>query len=41
VSQRYSAPFEYTGTLHEVVIEAGKPRTDVKAAEAQSEMNRQ
>jgi arylsulfatase len=41
VSQRYSAPFEYTGALHEVVIEAGKPRTDVKAAEARSEMNRQ
>ena len=41
VSQRYSAPFEFTGTLHEVVIEAGKPRADVKAAEAQSEMNRQ
>ena len=41
VSQRYSAPFEYTGTLHEVVIEAGKPRADVKAAEAKSEMNRQ
>jgi len=41
VSQRYSAPFEFTGTLHEVVIEAGKPRADVKAAEAKSEMNRQ
>jgi len=27
--------------LHEVVIESGKPRADVKAAEAQSEMNRQ
>jgi arylsulfatase len=41
VSTRYSAPFAYTGVLHEVVIEAGKPRADVKAAEAQSEMNRQ
>ncbi|MGA0117670.1 MAG: arylsulfatase [Ilumatobacteraceae bacterium] len=41
VSQRYSSPYEFTGILHEVVIEAGKPRADVKAAEAQSEMNRQ
>jgi arylsulfatase len=41
VSTRYSAPYAYTGVLHEVVIESGKPRADVKAAEAQSEMNRQ
>ena len=41
VSERYSAPFEYTGTLHEVVIEAGKPRADVQAAEAANEMRRQ
>jgi len=41
VSQRYEAPFEYTGTLHEVVIEAGKPRADVQAAEAAHEMRRQ
>lgn len=41
VSQRYAAPFEYTGNLHEVVIEAGKPRADVQAAEAANEMRRQ
>jgi arylsulfatase len=41
VSERYPAPFAYTGKLHEVIIEAGKPRADVKAAEAQSQMNRQ
>ena len=41
VSTRYTAPYAYTGVLHEVVIEAGKPRADVKAAEAKSEMNRQ
>lgn len=41
VSERYRAPFAYTGKLHEVIIEAGKPRADVKAAEAQSQMNRQ
>jgi arylsulfatase len=41
VSERYRAPFHYTGKLHEVIIEAGKPRADVKAAEAQSQMNRQ
>jgi arylsulfatase A-like enzyme len=41
VSQRYRAPFKFTGNLREVVIEAGKPRADTRAAEAQSEMNRQ
>jgi arylsulfatase len=41
VSTRYTAPYAYTGVLHEVVIEAGKPRADVKAAETKSEMNRQ
>jgi arylsulfatase len=41
VSTRYQAPFEYTGKLHDVIIEAGKPRADVEAAEAQSQLNRQ
>ncbi len=41
VSERYDAPYEYTGDLVEVVIEAGKPRADVRAAESANEMRRQ
>lgn len=41
VSERYEAPFAFTGTLHEVVIDASKPRSDVQAAEAANEMRRQ
>ena len=41
VSTRYSAPYAYTGDLHEIVIESGKAKPDVVAAEAQAEMNRQ
>ena len=41
VSERYEAPFAYTGELVEVVIEAGKPRADVRSAEAANEMRRQ
>jgi arylsulfatase len=41
ISTRYSAPYAYTGELHEIVIESGPRRVDTAAAEAQAEMNRQ
>jgi arylsulfatase len=41
ISTRYSAPYAYTGELHEIIIEAGPRRVDTAAAEAQAEMNRQ
>ena len=41
VSTRYSAPFTYTGELHEIIIESGPRRVDTAKAEAQAEMNRQ
>jgi arylsulfatase len=42
VSQRYSAPYEFTGTLHEVVIQASPEKYgDVAAAAARAEMSRQ
>ena len=41
VSNRYAAPYEYTGDLHEVVLESGKAKPDVASAEAKAEMNRQ
>jgi hypothetical protein len=41
VSTRYSAPYAYTGELHEIIIESGPRRVDTAAAEAQAEMNRQ
>jgi hypothetical protein len=41
VSTRYSAPYAYTGELHEIIIESGPRRVDTAKAEAQAEMNRQ
>jgi arylsulfatase len=41
VSTRYAAPYEYTGDLHQIVIESSRPKPDVVTAEAQAEMNRQ
>ncbi|MEM7324143.1 MAG: arylsulfatase [Actinomycetota bacterium] len=42
VSGRYSAPFRYSGTLHEVVIQLPQRRSDsADAANAASEMSRQ
>ena len=41
VSTRYSAPYAYTGELHEIIIESGPRRVDTAAAEAKAEMNRQ
>ncbi len=42
VSQRYAAPFRFTGTLHEVVIQASPERYgDVAAAEHATAMGRQ
>ena len=42
VSARYSAPFDFTGTLHEVVIELPQRRSKSEAAaKANSEMSRQ
>ncbi|CAB4612027.1 unannotated protein [freshwater metagenome] len=41
VSTRYAAPYEYTGDLHQIVIESSRPKPDVVTAEAQVEMNRQ
>lgn len=42
VSDRYTAPFPYDGTLHEVVIQASPERFgDADAAAARAEMSRQ
>ena len=42
VSNRYRAPFPFSGTLHEVVIQASPERfADAAAAEARAEMGRQ
>jgi arylsulfatase len=42
VSDRYAAPFAFTGELHEVVIQASPERfADTAAAEARAEMSRQ
>ncbi|MFQ5382023.1 MAG: sulfatase/phosphatase domain-containing protein, partial [Dehalococcoidia bacterium] len=41
VSERYEAPFAFTGTLHEVVIELPAPAADDAASAARSEMSRQ
>ena len=42
VSPRYRAPFAFTGTLHEIVIEVAQPRASGAAeAEARAEMSRQ
>ena len=42
VSTRYRAPFPFSGTLHEVVIQASPERfADTTAAEARAEMGRQ
>jgi arylsulfatase len=41
VSTRYAAPYEYTGDLHEVVLESSRAKPDVASAEAKAEMNRQ
>jgi arylsulfatase len=41
VSARYAAPYEYTGALHEIVLESSRAKSDVAAAEAKAEMNRQ
>jgi hypothetical protein len=42
VSERYRGPFPYTGTLHEVVIQASPERfADTVEAEARAEMSRQ
>ena len=42
VSERYTAPFEFTGVLHEMVIQASPEKyADVAAAEARAEASRQ
>jgi arylsulfatase len=42
VSERYAAPFEFTGVLHEIVIQASPEKYgDVAAAEARAEASRQ
>jgi hypothetical protein len=42
VSQRYEAPFEFTGTLHEVVVQASPEKyADVADAAGRAEMSRQ
>ena len=42
VSTRYAAPFAFTGTLHEIVIQSSPERFgDTSAAEARAEMARQ
>jgi arylsulfatase len=42
VSNRYEAPFSFTGTLHEVVIQLLSPQDlEARAAEAAAEMSRQ
>ena len=41
VSERYDAPFTFSGTLHEVVIQLPPPRSSEAAATAAAEMSRQ
>ncbi len=42
VSERYDAPYAFTGDLHEVVIRVPERRSDAeKKAAAESEMSRQ
>ena len=41
VSDRYSNSYDFTGQLHEVVIEMGSRSSDQTAAEARTEMSRQ
>jgi arylsulfatase len=42
VSNRYEAPFAFTGTLHEIVIQLLSPQDlHARAAEAAAEMSRQ
>jgi arylsulfatase len=42
VSARYRAPFPFTGTLHEIVIQlVTRPAPDTAEAEARAEMARQ
>ena len=42
VSERYVAPYEFTGTLHEIVIQASPDKyADVSNANARAEMSRQ
>ena len=42
VSERYEAPFPFTGTLHEIVIQLLSPQDlAAQAAEAATEMSRQ
>ncbi len=42
VSERYDAPFAFTGTLHEIVIRTPERRSDAETtATAKAEMNRQ
>jgi len=41
VSARYEAPFAFTGTLHEVVIELPQRSKDDKVIQARAEMSRQ
>lgn len=42
VSERYAAPFAYTGTLHQVVVQVSPERyADATRAEARAEMSRQ
>ncbi|HRC48426.1 MAG TPA: arylsulfatase [Ilumatobacteraceae bacterium] len=42
VSQRYAAPYEFTGTLHEIVVQASPEKyADVADAAGRAEMSRQ
>ena len=42
VSQRYSAPYEFTGVLHEIVVQASPEKyADVADADERAEMSRQ
>jgi len=41
VSERYEAPFAFSGTLHEVDIELGRSSNALLAAQARAEMARQ
>ena len=42
VSARYAAPYEFTGTLHQIVVQASPEKyADVGTADARAEMSRQ
>ena len=41
MSERYEAPFAFSGTLHEVDIELGSSSNALDAAQARAEMARQ